>query len=546
MHLEITDTRTITDENPKRTKMEFHNTPISLGSASANTIQLPDTDVPQYHAMILPQGDEGDEWVIQPAVMTVPIYVNDAELTAPVQLEDGDVVRITYFEIKFTLDLPPELALPEPGNLEELAKIKQYPLPSRADVRKGDDDIRLTQNKQNLLANFGLKLRQCHDFASLIEVTLDLLLPELAARTVWMGLRRANSGPLEQVDGRSAEGKYTGEPWMLEGLMYRCMNRYQYIRLPKTGQPDTQSVIAVPITCRRGALGLIIADTKRRTRVFDEADLDLVTFVARLVGSQLEAIIDDVSMQKQQSAASQLTFLREVQSRLDPKNVPLWKGIQIAAYAKPGKVSSGDIYDITRLPNGLTTILMGHITSDNTSRIALAMAEVRTAFRTATLHADPPHVQLQVFNWFLHSDKEPCTMSAIVIVLNPKTGMAEYCCAGDLGALIVDSEGVHRVLAAPDIPPVGTARAVEYSAKKEQIDNGETLAFFTWGASKAQNAAGEPLGKSRFVDAICDGFGQSASAALDDLLVDLSAYLKEGTPQEDITILFLHRDVAKV
>jgi len=545
MHLEITDTRTLSDETPKRRKLEFHNTPISIGSASANTIQLPDTNIPQYHAMVLPQGDEGDAWLLQPTALDVEILINDAPVAAPIQLEDGDVITITYFQILFSLDLPTELALPEPGDLDELAKIKQYPLPPRADVRKGDDDVVLSQAKQRALADFGLKLRACVDTPELMDVTLEALLPELGARTAWIGVRRSNSGPLEQVVGRSAKGKYTGEPWMLEGLCYRCMTRHQYIRIPKTTDPETQSLIAVPIVGDRGAIGLIVSDTRRRTRVFDESDLDFVTIVSRLVNSQLEAIIDQVANQREQNAAGELSLLRQVQSRIDPHNAPQWSGVQIAAFAKPGLETAGDIYDIVRPPNGLVTTFVGNVSSAGTLRTAQAMTEARAAFRTGSLHADPPHVQLRVLNWLLYDEKEPCSLSAAVIVMNPKTGLAEYCIAGDIGALIVDARGNMRSLAGSNNPAVGSAKVLEYAVKKEHLRNGETLAFFTWGCAAARNENGEPLGKTRFVDALCDGFGQSASATLDDLLVDLGSYLKDGSPPDDITILLLHKGPAQ-
>ncbi len=60
-------------------------------------------------------------------------------------------------------------------------------------------------------------------------------------------------------------------------------------------------------------------------------------------------------------------------------------------------------------------------------------------------------------------------------------------------------------------------------------------------AARSCLAAGRALGEVRFVDALCDGFGQPASAALDEPLADRAAFLKNGRSPADITISLVHR-----
>jgi serine phosphatase RsbU (regulator of sigma subunit) len=538
MQLEVTDTRTLTDETPDVREMEFHNSPISVGAHSANTLQLPAPDIQPYHAMILPMA--GDAWVFQPTGPDAKCLINDEPVAAQVELEDGDVIAISHFSIRFKQDAAQELVLPEAGNLDELVRIKDFPLPPRSDIRRLDADITLSATRQAALATFGLNLRSCMDIAHVLEVTLDLLLPELGARTVWIGARRQTSGDIEQVAGRSDKGPYHGEPYIVETFKYRCLNRHQFIIVPKAGTKEIQSILAVPIMADRGALGLIVADTHRRTRVFDDADRDFMTMVSRMVANQLDAIINVHVAQKAQMAATELAFLREVQSSLDPTNVPMWPQLHIAAFAKPGVDRAGDFYDIMQLPNGLASMMMGHVES-TTTRAALAMAEARSAYRFACLHADPPHVQLRALNWLLYNEKVPCKLHIAIIVMNPKTGKAELGVAGNMGAVIVDARGNPRKLSGQEVGPVGSAKAADFSSHTEGLRNGETLAFFTPGCWAVRNEEGESLGEERFVDALCDGFGQPASAAIDELLADHAGFFKRGTPPDDITMLLVHR-----
>jgi serine phosphatase RsbU (regulator of sigma subunit) len=541
MHLEILDVRTIADQTPKRVQLEFHNQPISIGSHSANTVQLPDLNVAEYHAMIVPVGDGTDEWAYRPTTREVSAEINGEPVADAVAIKDGDVLRITHFEISFKLDPPLELDLPEPTNVGELAKIKQFPLPPRADVRHGDDDITLTPALQTVLADFSIKLRGCEDFPQVLERTIEFLLPELRARMVWIGIRRKKSGDMEVMAGRTADGKEVAEPWMLEGFIYRCMSRGQFIRLPSTKQPKTQSLIAVPIPGKRGPLGLILTDTRRRTRVFDEGDLHLVTVVSRFVAAQLEAIIDEQTTQRERLEAGERALLHGVQALLDPKNVPEFKNLQFAAYSRPGTETVGDIYDVMKLPNGLAAIMLAHV-SAGTTRTALAMAEARAAFRTAALHADAPHIKLRTMDWLLYDRSDPCKLDVAIWIMNPKTGAAEFSTAGAVRAVVVDARGNPRSLADPSIPPVGTTKDYQYQPRKERLKDGEMLAFLSPGCGVARDQSGEILGWKHVVETLCDTFGQPAPVALTDFLADLSPFFKDGRPPADITVLLVRRE----
>lgn len=543
MHLEVTDVRTASGGEPKTDVYEYHGTPVSIGSHSANVLQLPHTEIRDYHAMLLPTGDKQDRWTYQPISPEAEAAVNGAAVTSPVELEDGDVIRILHWEIKFLQDQAPELELPEPTNLDELAKIKEFPLPPRADIRRGDENVSLTPMMQKEIASFGLRLRACGDFASLLDVTLDMLIRALGARTAWMGVRRAVMGPLEQVAGKSDRGEYVGEPWNLAAFTYRCMTRHQFIRLPKTGQPDTQSVLAVPILGPKASMGLIIVDTRRRTRVFDEGDLHLVTMISRLVASQLEAILGDFAVQRKRLSTDERSLVREVQARLDPRNVPDWPQLHMSAYAKPGTQSAGDIYDVTRLPNGLASFMMGTVKAA-TFRTAIALAEVRSAFRVGAMHADPPHVLLQELNYLLYDSSNPCKMAVANIVMNPKTGAAEFATAGPIGATIVDARGHARDLSDPAQAEIGAERLFKTPGRKERLADGETLVLFTAGCGTAQSAEGDALGRERFIDTLCDGFDQPVGGLMSELLTDLGGYLKTGTPIDDITVLLVRRERA--
>ena len=76
---------------------------------------------------------------------------------------------------------------------------------------------------------------------------------------------------------------------------------------------------------------------------------------------------------------------------------------------------------------------------------------------------------------------------------------------------------------------------------RETIEPGESLVVFTPGVTTAKNSKGETFGEERFVNILCDGFGQLASNMLKEMLSDLRNFTEGGLQPDDITMLLAHR-----
>ena len=537
MHLEITDMRTLTDATPNVRELEFRNAPVTVGSGSDNLVQLPDINIAAHHATLQPMGDH---WLYEPTTRDGETKINGQPVANKTDVHDGDLIEISHFSLRVTLDAEVQFELPDPAKVDELAKIRQYPLPPRSEVRKPDADVAMTAVRQKVLAAYVMKLRECRDLAQVLETTVEMLRTELSARVAWMGVRKEPSGPLEFIETRSELGTRIDEPPNFETFVYRCLTRQQYISVPRTGHPDTQSVIAVPLVTARGAIGLLYVDTRKRTRVFDEADLDFVTLVAALVTPLLEAVLDAPLSKAEAITGEALSWVQEVRAKLNPQHLPQWPSLQVAAYSKPGADSAGDVCDVMKMPNGLAAFLIGHVTASPV-RTAQVTAQLRGAFRVAGLHADPPHVQLKAMNWLLFDEDHPCRVDLAVIVANPKTGAAEVASGGKTGALLIDAAGQPKLIGNSPSPAVGTVKNFEYAGSSERIDAGSCLGLFTRGCIKACDQSGEPIGEKRFLSALCSNVGQPPTRALEDLVSDTADFLSTGQTPEDVTILLVYR-----
>jgi hypothetical protein len=540
MRLEITDTRTLTDASPDVRELQFRNLPVTLGSGSNNLVQLPDINIAPHCANLHPMGEY---WVYEPTLKDSGATLNGEVIADRAELHDGDVVGIHRFSLRVMLDEELSVEPTDVVQTADLIRIKQFPLPPRSVVRKPDANVTVTAVRQRCLASIAMGLRECTSLAGLLEKMVAALLREYGARAVWVGVRNDLNGPLEFIEGLNDQATRFDEPPKLETFVYRCLSRSQLLIIPRTGEADTQSVLAMPIVSTRGAIGLIHVDSRKHTRVYDEADLDFLTLVCALATPLIEKFLSEGNLASpvgETRVAAGPDVVHAVRKKCHIETPPSWPTLQTALLARDGEASVGDAYDVMKLPNGLAAMLLAPVDAEP-ARTAAAIAGIRGGFRVAGLHADPPHVQLKAINWLLYDEADPCKVEIVVLVINPKTGAMEIATAGKMGVLVIDPDGQPKRVGPPASPPLGTIKNAEYASASLRLDEGHTLALFTRGCTKAQSESGDPIGEKRFLASLCNNVGEPAPTALDDLLADTAAYLQNGRTPDDVTIIVATR-----
>jgi serine phosphatase RsbU (regulator of sigma subunit) len=519
--------------------LQFDSGPIAIGSHTDCPVYLPDLRVSLQQAVLVAM--PGGSWQIDPVDLSHKTILNGRHITAREELAHGDEVIISDFVLKIYFEYQTDVDVARTVTAEEVAKIRKHPLPPGALIRKHNDPFSIPPGAERRLAEFGFELRQCADISRLMEVTLRTLVKEFDARLAWFGGRRQDYGRLEFVEGRTREGTTTVEPPALETCTFRCLERTQFLLIPRMDSDQCHSAMAVPLVSRRGRLGVLYVDSSPASPMFDLGHLDRLCLYASLAAVQLESIVQEQIRLQESIRAGELSFVREIQSRLDPTNVPQWDRLHFAVYCKPGLDHTGDIYDVMRMPNGLSTFFVAHVKGPPT-QTALAMVQIWAAFRVAALHADPPHVFLREINWLLYDDTGTgCTASCCAIVTNPSTGAAEYATAGNIGAVVVDDCGEPRELADRRIPELAAEKNFAYASKSLRLMPEETVVLYTPGSCSVCDQNGHPLGESRLVESLCDGFGVPASDALNNLIRDLADFFIQGRQPDDITLVFVHR-----
>lgn len=522
--------------------LSFEDEEIAIGSESGCGIHLPDMRVSPRNAIVVPH--ESGDWSIESLDPDNVILVNGHRLTERMPLHNGDEINVHDYLLKVYLDQELERHVVEDTRLtpEELARIREFPLPAGSVVKRHFDPLTLTQEQLERVSRIGMEVFHCRDIHELVEVTLNTLLIQFNSRVAWIGLRRQPKGELEVLAGKLPSGQPCATTPIIEMLQYRCTERAQHICIRKVrDHPEIGSALGVPLTTPNGPLGMIYVDHRVKTKRFQIPDLDLLSSIGAQIAAKLDALVQGRLQRNAEITATEISVVHTIQAQLDPRSTPSFENLQLAAYSRSGQERPGDMYDVMKHPDTrMTAFMVGHVNATG-ALLALSLARLHATFRVAVLHNDPPHAFARELNWLMYDERDPSTVDALYLLIDPPSGKIRYCRAGKVGALIINARGEPRALPAGDAPPIGQVRDFKYSACGETLAPGETLVLYTRGVATCSNAQGDRFGERRFLESVCDGFGQPPSQTIQDLTYELTSFFQDGKHPDDVTIVILHR-----
>jgi serine phosphatase RsbU (regulator of sigma subunit) len=509
---------------------------VYIGSRPGCKIHLNDLRVEKQHCVIFPE--RPGCWVLEPLAEKGYTRVNGVVVSKRHELRDGDQISIQEYAIRVQLEgRQPEPVLPA---VHELARITQFPLPAGSVVRKPDDPIRLTRAQLDQLRQIGLSFNKTNNMAELIDLALMTLLQVFRGRQAWLSIT-GKSAPASLAEGRNVAGHPIETPSLAEKLRYRCVDRSQHVCIPEGGEEQTGSAMAVPLIGPEGKLGMIYVDSRLGAQPYSEQDLDFLSALASIVGVHIEATTYKQARLRAEASLSELIIARKIRTHLIPSAHPEWQSLRMVRLIDDGEGSVTDFYDAIKLADKSASLILAQADA-GPDRSLQILAQVRAAFRVASLHSDPPHVIIRALNWLLHEPTGQNGLHVVAMNINPATGDLAYCTAGEPNLLIVDNQGKPRELPLSKAPSAGTVRNFDFSTQRDVLRPAEMLAMFTNGIFALTNAEGAQLSRPRVIEMIADVFGQPVAPAMGELMTDLHAYIKAGHRPQDVTILLLSRE----
>ncbi|HLI31922.1 MAG TPA: PP2C family protein-serine/threonine phosphatase [Solirubrobacteraceae bacterium] len=205
-------------------------------------------------------------------------------------------------------------------------------------------------------------------------------------------------------------------------------------------------------------------------------------------------------------------------------------GTSVAYRPAEGPGAGGDFYDIFALPDGRLGVIVGDVAGHGEEALPKT-ALLRYTLRTYLDSGLPPRSALAAAAAGLDERLEGAIATALLAVLDARTGLLVYASAGHPPPLIVGAPEIEPLLAAA-APPIGTGVRTGMRQTELQLAPGAQICFYTDGLVEARSR-GELLGVTRVREEL-EALGEAASAPA---LLERVAALADQRPDDMATCL---------
>jgi hypothetical protein len=236
-------------------------------------------------------------------------------------------------------------------------------------------------------------------------------------------------------------------------------------------------------------------------------------------------------------------WLKVVRDQTRPSQLPVLAGWQLLAVQVPGKGADHDFYDLALLPDGRLSLALGKLSGAGVQP-GVALASLRAGLRSACQRLLDPCAALEECNALLSTEMgPPVPVRCLHLLLNPTSGMVEWCAAGVNPPRLGDGKVVQDMPAAGQ--PLGTGAAADLAGGELRV--GPRGLVILLGPSMLE--ARDPDGRA-FVDQALDAAVQewrSGPQDLIDRIVDAFKTFNAKSPffAPDLTVIVLEREGAE-
>ncbi len=271
-------------------ELRFKRGPIYIGRHSGCQVFLPDRDVSRKHAVVY---DKGDDWILEDMDSPNRTFLNGNAIHKAT-IANGDIIRIANFSIRVDIDT-------DKSPKQNIKLMEDTFVPSKGDlhveIRHPESvkaaPIKMPAKRAKDFARATRKLSACKSIKSLHKALVDVLLPQLRALDVWVGLRTSSEGAMECFGGRKVStewvqmGNLAGAQ-CIEEIMKRC----NYVLIPDLPREvmaeGIRSAIIAPVLIGGKCHGILYAENSTDHEHYVAADLDYLMLIAIHAAAVLE------------------------------------------------------------------------------------------------------------------------------------------------------------------------------------------------------------------------------------------------------------------
>jgi phosphoserine phosphatase RsbU/P len=295
--------------------------------------------------------------------------------------------------------------------------------------------------------------------------------------------------------------------------------------------------LVVPLGLSGRLEGLLAIGERLAGGSFSEEDKDFAMTLARQAQAALESVrLHRVQLEKQRQDR-EMQIAREIQQSLFPKTFPSVEGFDVAAESHACHEVGGDHFDVIPIEGGRVALAIADV-SGKGAPASLLMASVHAWLR-ALAGTAPPATLAGRLNRFLFENTQANRFVTLFYgELDPASRRLAYVNAGHIPPYWVPSDGRLKRLTEGG-PVLGLIEDASFQQGEAVLAAGDRLAMVTDGVTEASSPDDEEFGDARTADAFLGAITTCAADAVASIVRNVSAWIQDGKPGDDLTVLVL-------
>ncbi len=303
----------------------------------------------------------------------------------------------------------------------------------------------------------------------------------------------------------------------------------------------TKSMICVPMLRGGNLIGVMQVINKKAGLLFNETDLNLFETLA----SQCAIAIENAQLIEEQieneKTAYELKMAHDIQMNLLPSSLPNYSDLDIAATLIPAKDVGGDYYNILKLDDEFSLIIIADVSGKGVPA-ALIVSVIYSSLITQIKQSDAEINLLMLVETLNKVLIEATTNERFVT-----TWIGIYKHSSKLLKSINAGHNYPYIIRDPLEKPIELTKggimlgSMELPFEDESICliAGDVLCLFTDGITEAWNELEEEYGEERLINILNSHTHLTSKEILSEILMDVQLHVGKAVPSDDITCIIM-------
>jgi hypothetical protein len=215
-------------------------------------------------------------------------------------------------------------------------------------------------------------------------------------------------------------------------------------------------------------------------------------------------------------------------------------GVEFAMRSLPGRIMSGDLFDVMATPDGRTLAWLGDV-SGKGPPAAMIMAQVQGGLRTAVRCGIDPFAALEHLGVEVQRISDGGRFVTLMFVEIAADGSnARIADFGHGLAALVPKDGAPVMLDTDGVPPLGVAPEMPVGVTKVALGPGDHILFVSDGVIDQPGVDETRFGVPRV---LAHAHGGDPTTIIDSILRSLTSHMRGYEQFDDVTIAVLRRRV---